>query len=142
MALHYSVVAQRNPQKPDEAYRFYARSQTKETIRLNKLSEELSDGRTLTSVEIYGVIRSLIKAIKLNLAKGYCIDLEDLGKFRYTISSDSAISKEAFSEHYIKNVKLKFTPVRYIKPKVEDMEFVNVLPRNVQQEAARNYKQT
>ncbi|MCD7973702.1 MAG: hypothetical protein LUG18_13770 [Candidatus Azobacteroides sp.] len=141
MGLAYSVVAKRNPQKPDEEYKYYACSQTKATIKLNKLADEISDGRTLTSVEIYGVIRALIRAIKGKLAEGYCIDLEDLGKLRYIISSEAAISKEACNAHYIKDVRLKFTPARYIKPNVADMEFDRVLPRQVQEEAARNYNE-
>ncbi|MCD7972274.1 MAG: hypothetical protein LUG18_06355 [Candidatus Azobacteroides sp.] len=142
MSMYYSAVALRNPQKPDEPYRYYARSQTKEIVKLNKLVEKIARGRTLTDVEIYGVIRALIQAIKVNLADGKCIDLEDLGRFRYVISSDGAITYDACKEHYIKDVKLQFKPAAFIKPNMKDLEFEKVLPKKAQEEAKQNYRET
>lgn len=52
MAIHYSVVAMKNPQDPEAPVKYYARSQAAGVVDINELAEEISYATTLTDGDV------------------------------------------------------------------------------------------
>jgi len=138
MSLKFSLAELLNPQKREEPARFYARSQTRETIGLIRLARDIGWGSTLTEGDITHVIVTLIERMFAHLMDGDCVELPGLGKFRYVISSEGAISRKAFNESYIRKVRVQFKPDARLTPDTRTIEFEQVLPVNVRKAAAKN----
>ncbi|MCD7971653.1 MAG: HU family DNA-binding protein [Candidatus Azobacteroides sp.] len=138
MSLKYSVAALENPQKREEPVKYYMRSQTRETVSLERLVEDVSWGTTLTHGDVTHVITTLIERITQHMKDGDCVELPRFGRFRYVISSHGAISREACNENYLRRVRVQFKPAVALEADLRKISFEKVLPVNVRKEAAKN----
>ena len=128
MSLKYSLAELRNPLRPEEPKKFYAKSQVRDVVSLNRIADEISYSTTLTDGDVLNVLRGLIRKVKEHLADGDIVDLAEFGKFQYQISSHGAETKEKFTPANIRKVRLQFRPGEMLKPSLVNLQFERVLP--------------
>lgn len=138
MSLKYSLAELRNPMRPEEPKKFYAKSQVRDIVSLNRIADEISYSTTLTDGDVLNVLRGLIRKVKEHLADGDIVDLAEFGKFQYQISSYGAETKEKFTPANIRRVRLQFRPVELLKPSMVNLKFERVLPVKTRKAAENN----
>jgi len=115
MAINYSLALLKNPQKPTEAAKYYAKAQATGTVEINEIAEDVAYATTLTDGDVLNVIRALIKQMKKHLAAGRIVKLETLGTFQMQLRSNGATKKEEFSKSNIRCASIQFRPGTLVK---------------------------
>ncbi len=87
MSVNYSLVQMKNPQKPTEEPKFYAKAQASGTVEINEIAEDVAYATSLTDGDVLNVIRALIKQMKKHMSNGRIVKLETLARFscRYAV---------------------------------------------------------
>lgn len=140
MGINYSVTALRNPLRPEEDERYYAKAQIRSIINMRTLSRELAYATSLTEGDVYNVLVNLPYGLKKHLDNGDMVDLGELGKFQYQISSEGATTRSEFTYHKIKKVKFHFRPSKFMIADVKKLEFEEVISREEMKVAKRQAK--
>ena len=95
--IQYSVGMMANPQKPDEAKKAYAFLQLTGIVSLIELARHMTEHNTVYSRgTIVGVLTEMSVCMRELILQGYKIDLDGLGTFAPSISSQGAKSKDEF----------------------------------------------
>lgn len=131
--IEYSVFMMKNPIKPKEAPKAYAKNQVREIWDLDKFCKHIATHHS-------GYSRGMVKAILSDmcdclveqLLNGNKIKLGSLGVFGVTISSEGAESLEKFTAENIKAVNIKFNPGDDLGNLVGRAEFKLVSSRKAQ----------
>lgn len=129
MAVNYSLCMLKNPVKPEEARKAYAKAQISQVMDLKMLSKRVANESTCSRADVEAAIVATMEKTLEALREGYQVQLGDLGKFRVQIKSEGAPSLGDFTSDYIKNVRVCFTPGEDLKNIFTGMEFVNVPTR-------------
>jgi len=138
MSLKYSLALIRNPQRRDEPPRYYAKSQARDTVDLNRIADEISYATTLTDGDVLNVLRGLIRKVKEHLSDGDIVDLAEFGSFQYQVSSHGADTKEEFTPANIRKVRLQFRPGKLLKPQLGDFQYERVISVKARKAAKQN----
>jgi len=142
MSLKYSLAEMKNPLNENEPAKFYAKSQIRDKVNLNRIAEEISYATTLTDGDVLNVLRALIHKVKEHLADGDLVDLGELGKFQYQISSTGALKRESFTPANIRKVKIQFRPGSMLKPQLGNLSFERVISVKAREEAKKGDSST
>jgi len=126
MSLKFSLAGLRNPRKPEDPVKYYARTQIRSTIDLDRIAQEISYSTTLTDGEVLNVLYALIHHVRMHLADGDIVSLADFGKFQYQLSSEGAEDKEKFNQAMIRRVKLQFRPGKKLDTRFQKLTFEQV----------------
>lgn len=119
--INYSVAAMKNPVKPNDPVKFYAKMQANGVIDLDDLAEEISYATTLTDGDILNVLRALIRQMKRHLKGGKIVKLEKFGSFQFQICSKGAETEKDFTPANITKVNIQFRPGALLK-EVQNLE--------------------
>lgn len=87
MPLNYSIAMLKNPQKPDEDAKAYAKSQITRELPLKELSRRVAAQTTASRADVTAVIIATVENMIDGLRAGEQVDFGDLGKFRLQITS-------------------------------------------------------
>ncbi len=98
MSVKFSLARLRNPQDPDGPRKLYACAQVREEISLDRIAEEIAFSSSLTEGDVLNVLRGLAQNVVNHLADGDLVDLGDLGRFCYKLSSEGVDLVKDFSE--------------------------------------------
>lgn len=115
MSLNYSIAMHRNPQKPDEDAKAYAKSQITRDLTLKELSRRVAGQTTASRADVSAVIISTVENMIEGLRAGEQVDFGDLGKFRLQITSRAADTAEKFTAANITGVNIQFVPGEDLK---------------------------
>lgn len=137
MSVKYSITEMRNPLKPDEAKKFYAKSQIREKVTLDRIADEIAFASSLTDGDVLNVLRNLIRKIKEHLSDGDMVCLGDFGSFQYQLHSRGASTIEEFNSSRIHKVSLQFRPGDMIREVSQNLSFERVPSVKAQKEAAK-----
>lgn len=129
MAVNYSLCMLKNPQKPEEAKKAYAKAQVAHVMTLKMLSKRIADQSTCSRADVEAVVIATMEKTVDALREGYQVEFGELGKFRVQIKSDGATSAGEFTSDFIKNVRVRFMPGEELRNIFTGMEFVNVPTR-------------
>lgn len=129
MALNYSIAMLKNPQKPDEEPKAYAKSQITRELTLKELSRRVASQTTASRADVSAVLISTVENMIEGLRVGEQVDFGDLGKFRLQISSRAADTADKFSATNITGVNIQFVPGEDLKNIFAGMEFSPVPTR-------------
>lgn len=129
MALNYSIAMLKNPQKPDEEPKAYAKSQITRELTLKELSRRVASQTTASRADVSAVLISTVENMIEGLRVGEQVDFGDLGKFRLQISSRAAETADKFSATNITGVNIQFVPGEDLKNIFAGMEFSPVPTR-------------
>lgn len=119
----------KNPQKPDEEPKAYAKSQITRELTLKELSRRVASQTTASRADVSAVLISTVENMIEGLRVGEQVDFGDLGKFRLQISSRAAETADKFSATNITGVNIQFVPGEDLKNIFAGMEFSPVPTR-------------
>lgn len=108
MALKYRIVERQNALT--KTLQYYAQVEPVEPLTLQDIVEGIEKTSTVSSADIKAVLDALQFEVIRALKGGQSVRLGDLGSFRPTLTSRSALSAEAFTRDNLKGVRVQFTP--------------------------------
>ena len=80
MPLNYSIAMLKNPQKPDEDAKAYAKSQITRELPLKELSRRVAAQTTASRADVTAVIIATVENMIDGLRAGEQVDFGDLGR--------------------------------------------------------------
>jgi predicted histone-like DNA-binding protein len=123
MSINYNVVARVNPQKREEAAKYYATLNSRGKRNLRYIAQRISDKSTLNIIDVKAVLEGFLQVIPEELNDGYIVELEDFGNFGVTCSSKPSDTEEDVTASNIEKVNLQFRPGKLIKNVLDNAEF-------------------
>lgn len=141
----FTIVAKKNPSKPDESPRYYAMQRTIGTLTEDQLADKVSRHTGTSRGIIKAVLTDIIDEVMDNVALGYNVRLGELGIFSVGVKTATPTDKpEDFSEANIdfSTMHLRLTKMfkEKIKANVKMTPFKTVIgednPKNIVLEEA------
>ena len=133
--IGYSVYMTTNHLKPEDGPKAYAAAQIREKLGTDKFVAHVARHNSVFSKgTIKGVLADVACCVREQLLNGNKVELEGLGTFGFTISSEPAENLEKFSAANIKKVNVIFTPDSELENLIDDAVF-NPMPSRVAQAA-------
>jgi predicted histone-like DNA-binding protein len=121
MAFKYIVKTKRSGVGEKQA-KYYAIPVRSGEITTRKLSSEISNRCTLTEADVRATLIALVEVMEEYLHQGYSIQLDDLGRFTLSATSEGFESPEACTPKHVKAKKICFMADKRLK---ENLQFVN-----------------
>ena len=119
----------------DEGAKAYAAAQVRDKLTTDKFVAHVARHNSVFSKgTIKGVLADVACCVREQLLNGNKVQLEGLGTFGFTISSEPAENLEKFSAANIKKVNVIFTPDSELENLIDDAVF-NPMPSRVAQAA-------
>ena len=139
--IKYSVSMMKNPTKPEMPEKAYARVQINEVISTKKFVGHISDHNGVFSKgTVKGVTTDLVNCLREMLVAGNKVEIEGLGTFGISLTSEGAESLEKFTSANIKAVNVVYTPSEDLQDLIQDATFTQVSSRRVQAAALKAEK--
>ena len=131
--IHYSVYMMQNPIHPEKGSLAYATPQVREKLSTSKFISHVASHNTVFSKgTIKGVLADVACCLREQLLNGNKIQLDGLGTFGFTLSSQGAESLEKFTATNIKKINVIFTPDTDLEGLIDDAVFEVVASRAAQ----------
>ena len=131
--IEYSVYMTTNHLSKDEGAKAYAAAQIREKLGTDKFVAHVARHNSVFSKgTIKGVLADVACCVREQLLNGNKVELEGLGTFGFTISSQAADTLNDFSAANIKSVNVVFTPAAELQDLIADAKFVPVSSRRAQ----------
>ena len=131
----------KNPTKPEMPEKAYARVQINEVISTKKFVGHISDHNGVFSKgTVKGVTTDLVSCLREMLVAGNKVEIEGLGTFGISLTSEGAESLEKFTSANIKAVNVVYTPSEDLQNLIQDATFTQVSSRRVQAAALKAEK--
>lgn len=139
MSVKYSIAKMKNPQKPEEAPKYFAKAQARETVGLNKIADELAYATSLTDGDVLNVLRGLIRKAKEHMADGDIVSFGEFGTFQIQVSSAGAVTEEEFIPANIRKARIQFRPGELLREvtNLNNLRFEKVISVKARKEAAK-----
>ena len=112
-----------NPQKPDEAPKYYASAIHNERIEMDDLATMIAGRGSMQRSDVHGVLVAIMDVIPQLLINGKVVSLGELGSFYTTISSDGVASKEDLSVSMIRNAFVRYRPSKKLRKKLRMLDY-------------------
>lgn len=106
----YKVISRKNPQKRDEAPKFYGVIVNMDQIGIEEIASRISGNCTVTRHDCLAVLSALQEQVIYALQEGKRVHLGDLGSFRVIANGIGADTAEEYNVSYFKRLKVYFTP--------------------------------
>jgi predicted histone-like DNA-binding protein len=121
--IQYKLKEQVDPRDVNAARTFLPVKQKQETLTLRDFARRISRESTVSSMDAMAVLEGLLQIIPDEIANGKIIKLGDFGTFRSTISSEPAVSIEAFHVSKIKGLNVRFRPAKEFTKQISTIDF-------------------
>ena len=121
-----------NPIHPEKGSLAYAKAQVNEVMSFRKFVQHIADHGGYTRGKVKGVLSDMCTCLVEMLLEGKKIQLDELGDFWISLSSDGAESCEKFTADNIKAVNIVFTPGVDFENLLSRAEFETVASRSAQ----------
>ena len=121
-----------NPIHPEKGSLAYAKAQVNEVMSFRKFVQHIADHGDYTRGKVKGVLSDMCTCLVEMLLEGKKIQLDELGDFWISLSSDGAESCEKFTADNIKAVNIVFTPGVDFENLLSKAEFETVASRSAQ----------
>lgn len=123
-----------NPIDATAAPKAYARAQVKEVMSFRAFVQHIADHGGHTRGKVKGILADMCECLVEMLLEGKKVQLDDLGDFWISLTSNGAESMETFRATNITGVNILFTPGPDFENLLGRAEF-NVVPSRVAQAA-------
>lgn len=131
--IDYSVYMMRNPLKPEQPEKAYAKAQVNETWTIERFARHIADHNGVYSRgTVKGVLSDSCECLVEQLLCGNKIVLGELETFSISLSSTGAASAKEFTAKNIKAVKILFHPGPDFENLIGRAEFNPVASRMAQ----------
>jgi len=124
MAIKYRITRRRNTLEPDSEPAYIMQAVGHKEVNLRRLAYEISNMSTHTEGDVFGVLIMLVKQLKFHLADGETVVLDELGRFKITLKSDTALSPELLGKKSVKKFGVNFLPSTEFKSWMRELEVV------------------
>ena len=98
-----------NPIHPEKGSLAYAKAQVNEVLSFRKFVQHIADHGGYTRGKVKGVLSDMCTCLVEMLLEGKKVQLDELGNFWISLSSDGAESCEKFTANNIKAVNIVFS---------------------------------
>lgn len=127
MAITLKTIQRGEPGVPGGGEKkWYASANATGEVDLDQLSELIEMISTVSNIDIYGVLKGLIKVVPRELAAGNIVRLGDLGYLRVSVSSEGHDSEEEVNASSVTDTRIIFTPGKALDGMLNNLEFVIV----------------
>lgn len=130
--INYSVFMLPNPIHPEKAALAYAKPQVSEVMSFRKFVQHIADHGGYTRGKVKGVLSDMCTCLVEMLLEGKKVQLDELGDFWISLSSEGAETVEKFTSNNIKAVNIVFTPGIDFENLISKAEFETVASRAAQ----------
>ena len=110
----------------------YAKPQVSEVMSFRKFVQHIADHGGYTRGKVKGVLSDMCTCLVEMLLEGKKVQLDELGDFWISLSSEGAETVEKFSSNNIKAVNIVFTPGIDFENLISKAEFETVASRAAQ----------
>ena len=121
-----------NPIHPEKGALAYAKPQVSEVMSFRKFVQHIAEHGGYTRGKVKGVLSDMCTCLVEMLLEGKKVQLEELGDFWISLSSEGAETVEKFSANNIKAVNIVFTPGVDFENLISKAEFETVASRAAQ----------
>lgn len=121
MPAKYKAYKKRNGINKKSLY--YAHVLRTETVNLKRISERMSFGTTLTPGAVYNTMIQFVYTLKLFLDMGCHVNIEGLGTFSISATSEGCETEEECTPGKVKANRVCFLPSRDLKNFLETIKF-------------------
>ena len=121
-----------NPIHPEKAALAYAKPQVSEVMSFRKFVQHIADHGGYTRGKVKGVLSDMCTCLVEMLLEGKKVQLDELGDFWISLSSEGAETVEKFTSNNIKAVNIVFTPGVDFENLISKAEFETVASRAAQ----------
>ena len=122
--IPYSVSMLKNQMKPEDPAKAYANGQIREKMSTEKfIAHVASHNSVFSKGTIKGVLADVACCVREQLLNGNKVQLEGLGTFGFTISSQGAENVKDFTSANIKKINVIFTPDSELENLIDDAVF-------------------
>ena len=121
-----------NPIHPEKGALAYAKPQVSEVMSFRKFVQHIADHGGYTRGKVKGVLSDMCTCLVEMLLEGKKVQLDELGDFWISLSSEGAETVENFSSNNIKAVNIVFTPGIDFENLISKAEFETVASRAAQ----------
>lgn len=92
---------------------FYAQARTRGTITFDLFCREVAEGSTVDVADVKAVLSRLHTVISRNIARGFSVEVGELGNFRPTFGSEEVLDPATFDvTQHVRRPKISFLPRR------------------------------
>lgn len=115
----YKLIQKKNPLKPAEAAKWYASSNSAQTLSGRAMVKTATANTTISATEMQAAIDLLGEFIPKQLKQGHSVSVPGLGSFRLSFNSIGAEDIADFrAESMIQNPRVIFTPAKELTENV------------------------
>jgi predicted histone-like DNA-binding protein len=126
MSIPYRLFKRKDLNDPEKPEKWYGFVKSRGRYPLHKLAERISNETTISTADVYAVLKALVDIIPKILGDGFVVVLGELGIMRTSIGTVGAESKNDFTEANIIRRKIVFTPGTLLTDAVKLFAFKKV----------------
>jgi predicted histone-like DNA-binding protein len=123
MSVKFNVVPKRNPQKPEDAPKYYPSIVSSGDFTLKQLAKRVAESSSFSESDILGLLPAILKAIPDALCDGKIVRLGDIGSLRITAKAEGSDDAKKVTSGNIKSTGIIFTPGKDLKASVGNITF-------------------
>jgi len=123
MSINYKVITKKDPRNPSAPPRYYASLKSSGRSDMRQVAKEIGAISTVSSGDTMAVLEGLLTVVPQELADGRVVELGELGSFRLSARSESALEPGEISARSITGVKVIFMPGKLFKQALVDIEY-------------------
>ncbi|MBF1023999.1 MAG: HU family DNA-binding protein [Candidatus Nanogingivalaceae bacterium] len=124
MTLKYKSVKLKNPAKPTEPAKYYARESESGRIDLPELADNIArHSTTVSKTDIQAVLTILGEELAALLAKGHSVHLGELGYFHVTLKSKGVLEEKDVNPSLIEEAKVRFVAGSVLEKEIKNAKF-------------------
>lgn len=132
MSIPYKLIPKRNPQKPDDAPRYYAIAVHGKTYNLSQLAKLLSARSTTASEgDTFSVLIGLRELMQEILDRCDRVHFDGIGTFEVALSSEGAEDPNKFHQGLIKGAKVKYRSDKEMTDFTNNLKYARYVPQDV-----------
>lgn len=116
MSVNYSLaLMSTKPGDKEAKKRYYAKAQADGVVTMDDMAEEISYATSLTDGDVLNVVRALIRQMRVQLAAGKIVKMENFGTFQIQLCSEGTETKKEFTASNITAAHIQFRPGKTVK---------------------------
>ena len=122
--LKYKSVKLKNPAKPADPPKYYARESEAARINLPELADNITrHSTTVSKTDIQAVLTILGEELASLLVKGHSVHLGELGYFHVTLKSKGVAEEKDVNPSIIEEAKVRFIAGSVLEKELKNVKF-------------------
>jgi predicted histone-like DNA-binding protein len=119
----YKVIPRVNPQKPQEAPKYYPKAIGTGYMTMADIVKRIEKECTITRADATAVIIALEDIIADAMSAGQIVQLGDFGNFYLSIKGKGALAEQDFVPALVKKAKVNFRPGKTVREALKNLSY-------------------